>query len=145
MRAAIPAGNLPGKPEWRDELEKDIRKFGKQVAEEYAKILVGVPYEDGSAKMARAMLINYGGGSKGPTGEPIRTKPGRFTWDDDMEGKSQSTARTEYLLPDAFNQQGCHYFEEALDLMKGIYLPYFQSALRNVNFARYVKSSARRR
>ena len=145
MKAAIPSGNLPGKPEWRDKLESDIRKFGKKVAQEYACVCVGVPYENESYEMARALLIHYGGGSRGLTGIPIHTKPGMFTWNDDMTGKRQSSAKSVYELPDGFNQKGSRYFDEAIGLMRGLYIPYFETALRNFDFSKYVCSNARSR
>lgn len=67
------------------------------------------------------MLISEGGGSAAG-GSPIHAgPPGREVWDDDLSGKHPSRAKTEYDLPDAFNQPGNHFVQNAVKLMEKHY------------------------
>ena len=106
-------GDGPGKPDWRKELDSDLRRLYINVADYYVEGAVGTDYEVKSAEAYRAMVINYGSGSA--IGDaPIHAGPeGRMVWDEDMTGKHPSTAKTEYDLPDEFNQVGNHFIEQS--------------------------------
>lgn len=143
MKNEIPIGNTPGDPKWREQLKKDITVQGIQIANEEACAMVGVPYEELSFDMARAMQINYGGGSKGLTGKPIEAHPGAVVYNDSMTGLKQSSVKSSYTLPDEFNQDGCGYFEEAVDRMRGLFAAYVEPVLSAFPFENYVHSTAR--
>lgn len=122
-------GGGPGKPEWRSLIQKEIRRVYKDVAESYIELGVGLPYNEGSWKYVRAMLINLGSGDKSENPDwparPIQTRPGHQVWNDNLDGLQPSGAESVYLLPDQFNQAGNHFIENAMKMMS----KYFQDVL----------------
>ena len=131
----------PGDPEWRNEVDRDLRKLYANYADNYLEVGVGADYKDASAELVRAMVIAYGAGSAAGN-EPIHAGPaGREVWNDSLTGKKDSKAAQEYDLPDAFNQQGNDFVNEAVketeerfnwilaDAMKNIPMHVYQDAL----------------
>ena len=60
-----------------------------------------------------------------------------------MTGLKQSSVKSSYTLPDEFNQEGCGYFEEAVDRMRGLFAAYVEPVLSTFPFENYVHSTAR--
>lgn len=113
-------GDAPGKPEWRDQLSAELREVYRVVADEAIEFGVGLPYQsfaDAGHMFIRAMLVAYGSGS-GAGGEAIHSRPGELVWDDDLHDFKPSIALTEYFLPDAFNQEGNDFLNNAMRLMR---------------------------
>ena len=64
------------------------------------------------------MIIAYGAGSA-VGNSPITAGPeGRLVWDDDINGKKESQAKSVYLLPEPFNQEGNRFIENSIRMMK---------------------------
>lgn len=113
-------GGAPGKPEWRSELAGELREIYRIVADEVIEFGVGLPhmtYASAGYKFVRAMLVAYGSGSEAG-GEPIRTRPGEQVWDSDLRERGLSKAQSSYLLPNAFNQEGNDFIENAMRIMQ---------------------------
>ena len=129
-------GGGPGKPEWRSLVQKEIRRVYRDVAENYIESGVGLPYNEGSWKYVRAMLINLGSGDKSENPDwparPIQTRPGHQVWNDNLDGLQQSGAESVYLLPDQFNQEGNHFIENAMKMMGKYFQDILDSAAANL-------------
>lgn len=76
-------------------------------------------------------------------GKPIEANPGAVVYNDSMTALKQSSVKTHYTLPEGFNQEGCGYFEEAVDRMRGLFADYVESVLSTFPFENYVHSTAR--
>lgn len=143
MRQEIPDGNLPGKPEWRDKQRDDITVLNKMMANDYASMVVGIPYDqNGSWEFVRAMLINYGGGSRAePPNDPIQHFPETEVWNDDLDGRIISNNDPHYYLPKGFNQYGSHYFENACRRIVKEYYDEMEKFFRVFPMRLYVSSN----
>ena len=110
-------GDGPGDPyQWIPKMQNDLKVIYRQVADNYIESGVGLPYHEGTWQMVRAMIVEAGAGSA--VGNPaIRTHPGEEVWNDALNGKEISTARSEYFLPEQFNQEGNHFIENAISKM----------------------------
>lgn len=113
-------GGAPGKPDWRDELEQELREVYRVIANGVIEFGVGLPFEsyaDAGYKFVRAMVIVYGSGSK-VGNPPIQSRPGEIVWDDDLYERQPSTAKSAFLLPEEFNQTGNDFIRVSMELMK---------------------------
>ena len=64
------------------------------------------------------MIVKAGSGSA-VGNAPIHAGPtGRSVWDGDVTGKHPSKTKSEYELPDAFNQTGNQFIENAMRMMQ---------------------------
>ena len=116
-------GGAPGKPEWRNELDHDLKRLWVQMGKDAIEAAVGADlgYGEGSYSYVRAMLIAYGSGSRAH-GAPgwskhaaIHAGPhGRTVWDDDLSDMkiSDSSYRK---MPTEFNQYGNDFPERAME------------------------------
>lgn len=110
-------GNTPGKPEWRSEIERNLRSKPAAVMENGISVELGYT-PDSQAKLVRAMVVEAGSGSAAGN-DPIHAGPtGRSVWDDELAEKHPSRAKTVYNLPDEFNQEGNQFVENAMRIME---------------------------
>lgn len=110
-------GGAPGKPEWRKEIADNLGRVAIAVTETSVSVDVGYSPSD-KADEVRAMIVEAGSGSEAGN-EPVHAGPtGRSVWNEDVNGKHPSRAKSEYLLPAAFNQKGNQFVENAMRLMK---------------------------
>lgn len=107
-------GDGPGKPEWRGEIDRDLKKLYFQVANDYLEFGVGLDYSDGTYQQIRAMIVAYGAGSAAGN-EPIARHPGGHVWNDDLTGTTISRARTDTPLPQGFNQEGNDFINKSVE------------------------------
>lgn len=121
-------GDGPGKPEWRKEMTGILQEVYQIIADEYIEAGVGIPSDETLSTIVKAMVILEGAGSAAGN-SPIRSRPGEEVWNDDLSGKWRSSAKTEYLLPDGFNQKGNHFVENAMKLMR----KHFNDVLREAS------------
>lgn len=113
-------GGAPGKPSWRDAMESGIRQQDTRKAGTGVEMDFGyVPSSE--SELVRAMIVTEGSGSA--VGNPPITagREGRSVWDGDVSGRHPSRAKSEYTLPDAFNQTGNEWVLNALIQMDGRY------------------------
>ncbi len=110
-------GGGPGKPAWRSELAANLDHLATAVSD--ASVSMDFGYSpSGKADLVRAMIIEAGSGSAAGNA-PIHAGPkGKSVWDDDVSGQHPSRAKTEYLLPAAFNQAGNQFMENATRIMQ---------------------------
>lgn len=113
-------GGGPGKPAWRSELAANLDHLATAVSDTSVSMDFGYS-PSGKADLVRAMIIEAGAGSAAGNA-PIHAGPtGRSVWDDDVSGQHPSRAKTEYLLPAAFNQAGNWFMENAMRIMQTFY------------------------
>ncbi len=113
-------GGGPGKPAWRSELAANLDHLATAVSDTSVSMDFGYS-PSGKADLVRAMIIEAGAGSAAGNA-PIHAGPtGRSVWDDDVSGQHPSRAKTEYLLPTAFNQAGNRFMENAMRIMQTFY------------------------
>jgi len=113
-------GGGPGKPAWRSELAANLNHLATAVTDTSVSMDFGYS-PSGKADLVRAMIIEAGAGSAADNA-PIHAGPtGRSVWDDDVSGQHPSRAKTEYLLPAAFNQAGNRFMENAMRIMQTFY------------------------
>lgn len=113
-------GGGPGKPAWRSELAANLNHLATAVTDTSVSMDFGYS-PSGKADLVRAMIIEAGAGSAAGNA-PIHAGPtGRSVWDDDVSGQHPSRAKTEYLLPAAFNQAGNRFMENAMRIMQTFY------------------------
>ena len=118
-------GKSPGKPEWRKELSSLLQEVYSVVADNYIEFGVGIPDDVAYNAIVKAMLIGYGSGfmayggsTNGYSSGPITAGPaGRSVWDNDMQGKHPSQAKSTYEIPQ-FNQEGNHFIYNSMILMQ---------------------------
>lgn len=112
-------GDAPGKPAWRDHMERNIGLIATAITTDVISIDVGYD-ADGKSDEVRAMIVAHGSGDKvDGGGSPITAgPPGRSVWDGDVASKHPSRAKSTYALPDAFNQQGNQFVEDAMRRMQ---------------------------
>ena len=110
-------GGAPGKPAWRAEIAANLEPIATAVSSEGISVDFGYS-PSGQADEVRAMVVNEGSGSAA-SGEAIHAGPtGRSVWDAELAGKHPSRAQSEYDLPEAFNQQGNRFVENAVRRMQ---------------------------
>ena len=109
-------GGGPGKPGWRNEIASKLNKLASEVSDSAVSMDFGYS-PSGKADLVRAMIVEAGSGSAAGNA-PIHVGPtGRSVWDDDVSGQHPSRAKSEYLLPAAFNQRGNQFMENAMRIM----------------------------
>lgn len=108
-------GNTPGRTAWRDHIAKNIEHISTTITATGIEMEFGYS-PDNEADTTRAMVVAYGSGDKADGGgTPIHAGPaGRQVWNGDLSGKKSSEAQTEYDLPEAFNQQGNQFIQNAI-------------------------------
>lgn len=115
-------GGGPGKPAWRSRTKEQLKVVEEQIADLYLEAKVGFDPSAAITDFIKAMIIDDGSGSAGPTGHCIVAgPPGRSVWDDNIDGQHPSEAKSQYMLPGAFNQEGNHFIDNAVKLMKKHY------------------------
>lgn len=126
-------GGGPGKPDWRNEISESLDEVFEEVTDNYIKVGVGVPAPSSRklATLVKAMIIESGAGSAVGR-EPIKTKPGQLVWDNDMNRRHRSKAKSVYQLPAAFNQQGNQFIENAIKRMEKHLNDILDSAAENI-------------
>lgn len=118
-------GKSPGKPEWRKEISSLLQEVYSIVADNYIECGVGLPDDVAHNTLVKAMLIGYGSGfmsygnaTGGYSSGPITAGPtGREVWDNNMDGKHPSQAKSTYEIPQ-FNQEGNHFIYNSMLLMQ---------------------------
>ena len=134
----------PGDPEWRNEVDRDLRKLYANYADNYLEVGVGADYSEGSAELIRAMVIAYGAGSAAGN-EPIHAGPtGRQVWNDSLTGKKPSKAQDEYDLPDGFNQRGNDFVNQAVQETRERFDAILADAMRSVPNSVYQNALVRK-
>lgn len=134
MKEQMPSrvyGDGPGDPDWIKAMLKDIKEVYKDVATNYIEVGVGLPYEEGTWQAVRAMVVEAGAGSAAGN-PPIQTRPRESVWNDDLTGKHESEAKSWYYLPDAFNQEGNQWVENAMKLMAKYFDDIMEDACNSV-------------
>ncbi len=110
-------GGAPGKPEWRREIAGNLNHVATAVAGDGISMDFGYS-PAGLADEVRAMVVNEGSGSAAG-GAAIHAGPtGRSVWDSELSGRHPSRAKTEYDLPEGFNQKGNRFVENAVRRMQ---------------------------
>lgn len=110
-------GGAPGKPAWRREIAENIQHTATAVTGDSVSMDFGYSPSD-KADEVRAMIVESGSGSA-VGNAPIHAGPtGRSVWDGDVTGRHPSKAKSEYDLPDAFNQTGNQFVENAMRMMQ---------------------------
>ena len=115
----------PGKPKWRKEISSLLQEVYREVADNSSEFGVGVPNDLAFNTIIKAMIIGYGsgfmayGGATGGYSSRSITAgpPGRSVWDNDMDGKHPSKAKSTYEIPQ-FNQEGNHFIYNSMLLMQ---------------------------
>lgn len=134
----------PGDPEWRNEVDRDLKKLYANYTDNYLEVGVGADYGEGSAELIRAMVIAYGAGSAAGN-EPIHAGPaGRRVWNDSLTGMQASKSESEYDLPDAFNQQGNDFVQEAVKETGERFDAILAEAMRSVPISVYQNALVRK-
>ena len=110
-------GNGPGKPAWRDDIANSLDRTSESVTADGISMTFGY-LPNKQADRVRAMIIERGSGSKVGNAAIHAGPTGRSVWDEDVSGKHPSNAKTEYDLPEAFNQQGNEFIENAMRMMQ---------------------------
>lgn len=131
----------PGKPEWREEIARNIGITAKGIAAD--KVSVDVGYmPTGLSEEVRSMVVAYGSGDKAEGGgKAIHAGPrGRSVWGDDLTEKHPSRASSEYPLPEAFNQEGNRFVENAMRRLRTQFGDRVQAAYAGLPDAAYHKN-----
>ena len=123
----------PGDPEWRNEIDRELKKLYTDVAEHIIEGGVGVEGINLAARV-RVMLIAYGSGSRAQGGgSPIHEGPaGRSVWNDSLTGRHQSKATRDRDLPVEFNQVGNEFPERAVEEFQRTLEKVVDKALSNI-------------
>lgn len=126
-------GDAPGKPAWRDHIERNIGQTATTITTDAISIDVGYDY-DGKSDEVRAMIVAHGSGDKADGGGNRITAgpPGRSVWDEDVTGKHPSRAKSTYELPEEFNQHGNQFVENAMRRMRTQFGEYVEEAFREM-------------
>lgn len=107
-------GNGPGKPAWREMLQKRMTIVDEIVTNSFFEGKVGLDADMIYSDFVKAMLIAYGAGSAAG-GDAIHAGPtGRMVWDDNLDGQKPSSAQGWWDLPAAFNQPGNDWVNNAV-------------------------------
>ena len=107
-------GAGPGKPKWRNELDDNYHRIKNELSGYVAEGLVGPDYTEIN-KIVRGMIINEGSGSA-VGNPPIHAGPeGLPVWDEDVTGQDGSKSKTEYDLPEEFNQVGNKFVKTTIN------------------------------
>lgn len=113
--------DAPGKPEWRNQISDMLQEVYRDITDDSIECNVGLPPDlENQCKymFIRAMIISEGSGSQ-VGGFPITAGPtGRIVWNDALDGQNSSRAKSEYSLPNEFNQQGNHFVDNAIKRMR---------------------------
>lgn len=118
---------------WRDSLKEDLKHVSDEVLNNQIKYSTGVEYAEGSGAWMRAMVIAYGMGIYGLTGQMIWAGPyGRTVWDNDLEKKKPSEVTREHELYESWQHAGGWFIHNAMSNMEAIYKTTIESELRNM-------------
>ena len=110
-------GGAPGKPEWREDIAKNLGHTTTAQTGDSISMDFGFSPSN-KADEVRAMIVNEGSGSAVGGNAIHAGPPGRSVWDEDVSGKHPSRAKTEYDLPDEFNQMGNQFVQNAMRIMQ---------------------------
>lgn len=116
-----------GRRQWRTEAAKAFKMIEQRITDDYLERKIGLNdlnlTEDEQVRIAVALFGNQAGGR-------LHSKPGQMVYGKEINGKHMSTAKTEYNLPDGFNQiaNGGKMMENAIKLTT----KYFRDALEQV-------------
>lgn len=125
-------GKGPGKPEWRKDLIEKMKVVHREIADNYLEAGVGVPEPSSLGDLLKAMVIAYGAGSAVGR-KPITAGPtGRMVWDENLDEKQKSKAQAVYELPEEFNQEGNHFIQNSVKLMKKHFNDVLNEASENI-------------
>lgn len=108
-------GNTPGQSAWRDHIASNIQHVSTTITGTGIEMEFGYS-PDSEADTVRAMVVAYGSGDKAEGGGTrIHAGPtGRQVWNADLSGRKSSAAQSEYDLPEAFNQRGNLFVDNAI-------------------------------
>lgn len=110
-------GGAPGKPEWRQEIARNLDQTAVAVTDDSVSMDFGYS-PSGKADEVRAMIVEAGSGSAAG-GKAIHAGPsGRSVWNSNLDGKHPSNAKSVYNLPAEFNQTGNQFVENAIRMMQ---------------------------
>lgn len=110
-------GDGPGKPAWRKHIAENLERTSETVGSDGIAMTFGYTPAN-KAEKVRAMIIEKGSGSAVGNAAIHAGPTGRSVWDEDVSGKHPSEAKTEYDLPESFNQQGNEFIENAMRIMR---------------------------
>lgn len=129
-------GGAPGKPAWRAEIAQNLEHIATAVTDDSISMDFGYSPSD-KADEVRAMVVEAGSGSAAG-GDAIHAGPtGRSVWNDELSGRRPSRAKSEYMLPDAFNQAGNEFVENALRMAQTEFGDIIETAFANVPDSAY--------
>lgn len=132
----------PGDPEWRDDLDRELKRLYEEATDKYLETGVGITY--GRAyELVRAMLIAYGSGDKAVDpetgnnlGNPaIYAGPkGRQVWNNTLTGHVRGGSKIEKAtpLPDEFNQRGNDFANRAIEELQAHFDAVVTGAMNNI-------------
>lgn len=108
-------GGAPGKPAWRDEVERNLGHVATAVTKDGISMDFGYS-PSGLADKVRALIIAYGSGDKAVGGgdKILQGPEGRDVWNDGLTGKHPSGSTITQELPDEFNQLGNLFVSNAM-------------------------------
>lgn len=122
-------GGGPGKPGWREAAKEHMNVLEERFVDNYLEADVGYDMKGAFSDFVKTMLILQGGGSAAPGGSPITAgPPGRSVWDNNLDGKHPSSAKSEYTMPDGWNQPGNKFMENAVRRMQTFFYDIIDSA-----------------
>ena len=132
--------------EWRDALKNDLKHVSDEVLGNQIKYSTGVDYAEGTGAWMRAMVIAYGMGIYGLTGQMIWAGPyGRTVWDNDLESRKPSEVTREHELYQSWYHAGGWFIHNAMSNMERVYKDIIESELSNIPasvFSSNIKVSA---
>lgn len=126
-------GGAPGKPEWRDHIAKNIRHVSTTISGAHIEMAFGYSPTN-EADEVRAMVVAYGSGDKAAGGGTRihAGPPGRQVWDSALSGRKASTTKSEYALPEPFNQRGNLFVNNSIKRMQARYGNHLEAAFRTL-------------
>ena len=123
----------PGRSAWRAHIADNIRHTGTTIAGGQIEMTFGYTPESEAEEM-RAMVVAYGSGDKAEAAGPrIHAGPwGRPVWNDDLSGRTASMVKTEYDLPEKFNQRGSQFIRNAIRRTRAKFGGHLEAAFRRL-------------
>ena len=116
---------------WRDGVKADLKHIEEIATNTAIEYVCGLDYAQGTGAWMRAMVIAYGMGELGLTGQTIHVGPrGRYpVWDNDLERQKASDAYREHDLPKTWYHAGGWFLQNATVKMTTLFQDIAEDAL----------------
>lgn len=115
---------------WRDSVKADLKHIETIITSNSIQYVCGLDYGEGTAAWMKAMVIGYGMGIKGLSGQRIMAGPeGRIVWDGNLDAQIPSKVKYQHEIPQSWYHAGGQFLQNATSKMQTLFADIVEDAL----------------